>query len=705
MAKEKVRPVDATQFTMTDATPDTYIPEGFDSVEEFLTDLREEYEADITFDEYNRREAIDDKKFAIGDQWDPEVLKIREGLPSLTINSIPQFTAQLVGDWRQQRNSIKVLPSEDGDENIASVRGDLIRAIEYTSRADRVYDDAFESMVTCGDGAYRISVEYARDDVFDQNIFMRGIEDCMSVTWDRMSMDPTGRDARHVFVEDSIPTKEYKRKWKDVPSDYIGKTQYVNLRQGSWVDDKTTKVLEYWRMIERDKLICLFADGSIHPVEADSLEQIVQTHGQPVKTRIAPILYAQMHLVTGWKILSGPYEYKLNRVPIIRMMGRVMNIEGQRTRYGLVRFMKDPARLRNFWRSTAAEQLGYAPKAQWMATESAVAGREDTLRKAHLSRDPLLVFNDEAAFGQNVQRVDPPQMQTALLNEAQINTQDMKDVTGIHDASLGIRSNETSGRAIRARQEEGDLASLTFYDNGNSALLEGGDVVNQLIPQVIDGTRTLRLIGEDQAPKMVKVNDPYDPESPDLSIGNYDVALSTGASYATRRAAAADAMMQAIQVAPELMTIAGDLIVKAQDWPGADKLAERMKRTIPPQLLGPDEQDPNAQPQQPQIDPKEVQQAMEKMQQLTQENEMLKLKLQNKEHELTIKEYDSETLRIRALSDNEVDGNNLELNAIGEILAHSRETQKARAAQAATEAKESAASEAKETSEPANEPS
>jgi hypothetical protein len=92
-------------------------------------------------------------------------------------------------------------------------------------------------------------------------------------------------------------------------------------------------------------------------------------------------------------------------------------------------------------------------------------------------------------------------MQMALLNEAQINTQDIKDITGIHDASLGIKSNETSGRAIMARQSEGDVASLTYYDNGNAAILEAGDVMNQLIPQIYDGTRIIRIIGEDEATK------------------------------------------------------------------------------------------------------------------------------------------------------------------------------------------------------------
>ena len=660
----KTSSIDSLQYE--DNVKKDYAPEGYETVEDYLKDVRETYERDYTADYENRLEAIEDKKFAVGDQWDPRVLEHRAGLPCLVINSIPQFTAQLVGDWRQQRNAVKVLPAENGDIEVAEMRGDLIRAIEYKSRADRVYDQAFESLVTCGDGAFRVAVEYAKDDVFDQDILVRPIEDALSVIWDRMSVDPTGRDARHCFVEDQIPREEFKRKWPEKDPSELGQKMTYTLRRSGWFDNNTFRVVEHWRMIERERLICLFDDGFMSVITSDNLEEAIQQHGQPVKTRIAPCLYAQMHLVTGWGILSGPYEYKLNRLPIIRMTGRTMNIEGIRLRYGLVRFMKDPARLRNFWRSVAAEQLGYAPKAQWIATESAIAGYEEQFRKAHLTRDPVLKVSDEAVIGQNIQRVEPPAPQMALLQEAQVNSQDMKDVTGIHDASLGIRSNEVSGKAIQARQHEGDIASLTFYDNANAALLEGGDVMNQLIPQIYDGTRIIRTIGMDETPKLVKINDPMDPKSPNLTVGNYDVALETGPSYTTKREAAAQSMMDAVQVWPQLMQVAGDLVAKAQDWPGAQELAERLQKTIPPQFLSEEDRQKVEQSggsQQPPIDPQAVQQAMQQMQQLQAENEKLKA---DKE----VDWYNAVTQRIRALSDNMVDGNQMEQKALETILGH-----------------------------------
>lgn len=683
---------EVTALTLPEAKPTepekSYVPDGFDTVEDYLKDVRETYALDLEADDDNRVAALEDKKFVAGEQWDPRVLQARDGLPCLTINTIPQFIGQLVGDWRTNKIAVKVLPAEAGDKNIADVRSDLIRSIETKSRSDRVYNSAFESMTICGDGSFRIGIQYAAEDVFDQEILLQPIDDCLSVVWDRLSIDPTGRDATHCFVDDVLPLNEYKKRWPDEDPSTLSNREKRPLESDGWLDTKTVKVTEHWRMIERKKLLVMFEDGAIHAFDEDTdvnkLDTYIEQHGKIEKTRLAPCLYAQMHLVTGFAILAGPYEWKLDRLPIIRMSGRTVSVGERRIRFGLVRFMKDAARLRNFWRSVAAEQLGYAPKAQWIATESAVEGREEQIRKAHLTRDPLLVVNDEAIIDGNIKRLEPPPIQMALLNEAQVNTQDMKDVTGIHDASLGIKSNETSGRAIMARQREGDIASLTFYDHGNAAVLEAGDVINQLIPQIYDGTRIVRIIGEDESTKLVKINDPNDPSSPDLSVGKYDVAITTGASYTTRRVEAAEAMMEAIQVYPELMQIAGDLIVKAQDWPGSQELAERLVKTIPPQLLSDKEKaelgnqpDMNAIMQQQAQVGEQLQVAMQELQKLQQENQTLKLKADIEAKKLEIQEYEAQTSRLAAYAQVLKSGDEMEVRRLEVEARQQFETEEA----------------------------
>lgn len=578
----------------TDA--EAYVPEGFKDADAFLAYAREEFEADSSYDRLNREAALDDLKFVAGEQWDPAVKADREskGRPCLTVNVLPQFIGQVIGDRRINKTTIKVRPRKDATIEQAEVRSGIIKSIEAYSRAERVYDAACENQVTCGIGNFRVDLDYADNDVFDQDIYIRDIPNPLAVIWDRMSVDPTGRDAQQCFVQDIMPRKAYERRWPQHPCPgEMGDGLGMTLMGQGWFDKDVVRITEFWRMVSKQRIVALMMDGKVEDITEMPREQYIdrlwidQRTNKP-RIRRTTRTYAQMHLITGFAILEGPYEIPLTRLPIIRVEGRVVRVGDDRVRYGLVRWAKDPQRLKNYWRSVSAETLALAPKSVWMAPDDAVEGREDDFREAHASGDPLLIYNKNASA--KPERVDPPRINNAALQESQLNQQDIKDTTGLQDASLGARSNEISGRAIQARQREGDVATVIYHDNLNNAIQEGGDIVNQLIPLAYDTTRELRVIGADDKHKLLKVNDPNDPQSPDITSGKYDISLETGPSYTTQRLEAADAMMQAIQVAPQLMGVAGDLIVRAQDWPGSVEISERLKKTIPPAVLGEDEQ-------------------------------------------------------------------------------------------------------------------
>lgn len=581
-----------------------YIPEGFESVDAFLEHAREEFDADASYDRINREAALEDLQFVAGDQWDPTVKAAREakGRPCLTINVLPQFIGQVIGDRRINKTTIKVRPKKDATVEQAEVRSGIIKSIEAYSRAERVYDAACEDQVTCGISNFRIDLDYAENDVFDQDIFIRHIPNPLAVIWDRMSVDPTGRDANHCFVQDIMPRKVYEARWPDQPCpSELGDDMVNTITATGWFDKDVVRITEYWRLVEKQRKLALMNDGDVKDI-TDLAPETYQAQlwvdprtGQP-KIRQSMRTYAQMHLITGFAILEPVYEIPLTRLPIIKVEGRVVRVGDDRVRYGLVRFAKDSQRLKNYWRSVAAEALAMAPKAVWLAPDDALEDRQDDFREAHLSGDPVLIYNKNAS--QRPERVMPPPVPAALLQEAQMNQQDIKDTTGLQDASLGMRSNEISGRAIQARQREGDVATVIYHDNLNAAIQEGGDVINQLIPIAYDTPRTLRVIGADDRDKLLKVNDPNDEGSPDITSGKYDVALETGPSYTTQRLESAEAMMNAIQVAPQLMQVAGDLIVKAQDWPGAQEISERLKKAMPPEITQEEGQEPTPEQQQ-----------------------------------------------------------------------------------------------------------
>jgi hypothetical protein len=220
------------------------------------------------------------------------------------------------------------------------------------------------------------------------------------------------------------------------------------------------------------------------------------------------------------------------------------------------------------------------------------------------------------------------------MQEALNASDDIKSITGIYDASLGARSNETSGRAIMARQREGDVSTFHFIDNLARAIRHTGRVIIDLIPHVYDAPRIVRVIGEDGSQTPQQINQPapeIDKETGkpkvdeqgqtimalhDLTAGKYDLTVSTGPSYTTQRQETAEQMMMLIQAYPAAAPLIGDILVKSLDWKGADEIAERLKKMLPPQVTG------------EQGIPPEVQQLIEegkqRLQQLEQENQQLK---------------------------------------------------------------------------------
>lgn len=600
-----------------------YTPEGYDTAQKFIDYAIKLYDADLRYDKENRDWAIDDLKFAAGEQWDSKVKadRLAKRRPCLTINVLPQFIGQVIGDRRMNKVSIKVRPYRSGTKEIADTRAGLIKSIEMYSRADRAYDMACEDQVTCGVGNLRVDMEYAANDVFEQDIRIRHIPNPLAVVWDRMAVDPTARDAKHCFVIDNLPKEVFEANYpkSKVPSGgSFGFTDDV-LRSTTWVEGDMVRITEFWELIEKPALLALLQNGDVVDI-SDPAEQakytgqifVDPTTGKP-KVRKSVRTYARMHLITSFAILSDCYEIPLTRLPIIRVEGRTIRVGEDRVRFGLVRFAKDSQRLKNYWRSKAAESIALAPQAQWVADAAAVEGREKEFRENAVSGDPLLIHNK----GQTKpERVEPAPIPAALINEANMNQQDIKDTTGLHDASLGIQGNEVSGRAINARKAEGDVATVIYHDNLNNSIQEVGDVCNQMIPICYDSVRTERVVGEDDKHRLVELNNPNNPESINIATGKYDIVLDTGPSFATQRAEALDAMMALLQTNPDLMQIIGDKVAEHMDWPGSTEIAARLKKIVPKEYLSEQEQ-ADAAAKAPPPDPaaQEAQQQQEAMQQ------------------------------------------------------------------------------------------
>jgi hypothetical protein len=569
-------------------------PAGFDDDSSFLEDMRAKYEWGFGFNEHNVLAGKEDAKFTVGNQWDPVVEQRRKDQrkPVLTFNRLVAFVAQIVGNRLMNETEIRVFPDKAGTKPIAEIREGIIRSIFKNSNADFARDEAAKYQVVGGEGYFTLSMEYAADDVFEQEIRLNAVTDPYSVVLDPLAIEPSGEDAQWGFVGDDIPQQEFKRRWP-----WAAEVSFLNERRwnqsGFWLSEDCVRIVSYWRMVtEGVKVLALYQDGTVHDVtEMEEFEYInfveTRSDGSPY-IREVPNRFARLYVCSGNAILEGPYDYPISSIPIYRVPGWELNDGEKIHRWGLIRFLKDPQRLHNYWRSTVAEQLVAAPRNKWLTTPESVKGHEVKWRRSPTSDDPFLYYNDGE---QAPQHIPPPGIDVALVNEAAISTQDMKDISNIHEAALGMPSNEVSKVAIQQRQMVSDVGSYVYVDRRRLADQRCAKNINELIPVIYDTQRTLAIVGRDDKTLLMTINDPSEPNS-DVTVGKYGVTVAVGPASETKRALASEQMMAFVNAMPQSAAVVMDLVAEAQDWPKSGEFAQRFKMLLPPGTVPEDEMSP-----------------------------------------------------------------------------------------------------------------
>jgi hypothetical protein len=586
----------------------------------------------------NRQAYKDDTLFVRArEQWPEDIRKQREaeGRPCLTIDKLGPVIRQVVNDSRQNKPSIKVHPVDsDGDPETAEVINGLIRNIEYTSNADVAYDTAVECAVGGGFGYIRVGLDYAYDDSFDLDIKIERVPNPLAVYPDPHSTAADSSDWNVAFVVDKMTREAFKAAYpKATVTDWDSDAW---MDSGDWLDSDGVLVAEWWTREQYEKTIVRLSDGSIRDekdlAEDENLALLIEAGVISVEnTRVTKCYRVTQRIMTGAEILSER-EWPGKYIPIIPVYGDEFWIDGKRYLRSLINGAKDAQQMLNFWRTAGTELVALAPRVPFIGEEGAFDVDQDKWQTANTKSWSYLQY---------AQGTQPPQRQpldsgvaAGSMQEALNATDDIKSITGIYDASLGARSNETSGVAIRARQREGDVSTFHFIDNLARAIRHTGRVVIDLIPEVYDAPRIVRVIGEDGSQKPVQVNQPTpkvdketgEPEHDemgqvvmalhDLTVGKYDLTVSTGPSYTTQRQETAEQMMTLIHAYPAAAPLIGDILVKSLDWKGADEIAERLKKMLPPQVSGAPAIPPEVQ--------KLIEEGKQKLEQLTQENQQLK---------------------------------------------------------------------------------
>jgi len=522
----------------------------------------------------------DCQRFYVGGeaQWDSQALQDRKAAnrPALTMNRGPGFVRQLTGEVMQNPPSIKVLPAKDGATvEAAEIFNGLIRHIEQQSVARAAYTKATENAAQAGIGGWRVVTQYSGDDSFDQDIRIKRINDPFQILIDPLSQEPDKSDMRYGFVFEDMAKEEYQRLYPNVPVESLP-TNVAD--QGmTWRTMDTVKIAEYWYREPVKKMLRMHEDGAVSYSDDETPPE-----SPVVQQREVVVNQVRSFLMSGGGMLTKVQDWAGRYIPICVVPGEEIWSDGRATRKGMIHDMRDPQRVYNYTRTAAVEAVAMQPKSPFILTADQASGYEDQWANSGTRNDAALIYKGDPRANGPPKRSEPPLASQGLDIQSQLAISDLEGVTGIYKAGLGAPSNETSGRAIMARQQEGDTGTYHYIFNLGIAIQYCGRILVDLIPKIYDSTRIVRTLGEDGSAKMVEINKPDMDERGmeivlnDLSAGEYDVTVTTGPSFATKRAEATEFMTELLRGFPQLTDIAGDLIIKNMDVPGADQIAARI---------------------------------------------------------------------------------------------------------------------------------
>jgi hypothetical protein len=582
----------------------------------------------------NRARARKDIRFAAASpddpwQWDERDLIDRKGRPTLTINKMPQHINQVTNDIKQNRPSIKYRPVDNkADPEVAEILNGVVRHIESNSDADVAYDTAAHHEVVHGTGYIRVLADFVSEDSFDQEIFIGRIKNPFLCYDDPDIQDPAGADRRWFFIEERLDEEEFEKAYPD--ADAID-WNFDGGDEGGWFSagEKKIRVCEYFEAVEEEAELMLWSTGETS-YKGDPLPKGVMQGEKSVKTRKANKCKVIWRKMNGQEILEEK-EFPSKFIPFARVLGNEWEVDGKTVISGLVRNAKDSQRMYNTAQSAIVERVMQAPKSPWAAPADAIEGYEQIWRTANTANHSFLPYNHVDDQGQPIpapSRTSPAAVEMGLSQIATTAADDIKSETGQYDASLGSRSNETSGKAIMARQREGDTATFHYIDNLARGVRHVGRIILDMIPKIYDTKRIARIVGEDGE----VANATLDPKNPEAlteyqddkgamqrifnpTIGTYDVVTTTGPSFTTRRVEAVEAMTQMTQANPQLWQVIGDQLVKNMDWPGAEEMAERLKLTLLPEVkaIATKDDKPGAIPPEAQMQMQQMQQHIQEM--------------------------------------------------------------------------------------------
>lgn len=553
---------------MDEITPpaETAPPTEHDRHEALQTLAKERFKQTYEAHREDFESCADVQTFIAGDQWPQGIARDRKAhdRPCLTLDHLNQYVRHVVNAGLLQSRDVRVLAmSGEADEKVGEILAGMIRQITQTSTSKVAYETGLRHACQIGFGYWRVKVQaIPKTNLMEMTI--RKIKDPRMVLMDPFCEYPDGRDAHYCFVLSKLTATEFKAQYPEA----------VEAGASSWHSMDTSQTLPW------------IGEGSMVVAE--------YYYRDPDGTMRWAVL------CPNWVLSEGVHHGDV--MPIIRSVGEEFEVDGKERKRGMINGSSmDAQRAYNYASSAFIEAVALAPLAPFVAAEGQIDQYRKEWSEAHRVPRAVLPYTPVSLAGQPVpppQRSEPagiPQgwqgMMTNLISDTQM-------IMGLSQPStLGTGGAPVqSGAGINAQQEPGEINTFHYHEHWHMAIEQTGRVILAMIPHVYTQAQAVKITGDDgamntamlnpqQAQTMVEERDAYDKvlsTSYNPTIGRYDVAISTGPSSASKKMEANKLLMTVVNANPDIMKIAGDLIIGSFDMAGADVLAKRLKAQLPP---------------------------------------------------------------------------------------------------------------------------
>jgi hypothetical protein len=515
--------------------------------------------------------------------WEQNILDKWDGKPKYSVNIVNAKINKKYGELASQEVQINIKPSNGGNKDTAKVMCGLMKAIEYQSSADYIYDRNLLRSMIAGFGAAMVETDYGDDYSFNQELFIRDIPDAMNRVWFFGNwIMPTAEDAEAVTVDHMIEDHEFKdtfdvgRKCESLGTD-SEQNHYWNKREGEIISQ-----LFYKKMVP--ETIYQTADGNV--IDQEDYDKL-KANGVDVstleeRTRKVPKIYSRWYDNKGW--LNDEELTVFDTLPVSPLMANFDIVENIPLWSGDIVYTMDQQRILNYTISKkVSDEVLNAKKKIWVSKNQLNDPKAlSQIKTYNTNNDPIQVWTP-------VDGQPPPfEMGGGIASPAMDSIiQTMFDGIGQTMGLSGVQEGVNQGRmafeSIEALQHKGDVGSLPYHNAYKSFVLRIAKICIGAMPKVYDTAMVKRIIGEggeyEEAKLNQKIMAPTGEEIVinDLSSGQYDVYCDIGLNHTTKKERAGRALTDMAQYDPSIIAENKDILLGSFSAPGMDRAAKRAR--------------------------------------------------------------------------------------------------------------------------------